>query len=67
MTKKLGVYKCSACGQTLEVVEMGNSQLNCSGSSYALTCSKANAQVACCGNPMEFLAPNTIDAPTEKA
>lgn len=66
MAKNLGVYKCSACGYMLEVVEMGKAQLTCTGSSYALTCSKADAQVVCCGKPMELLEPNTVEASTEK-
>jgi superoxide reductase len=66
MAKNLGVYRCSDCGYMLEVVEMGKAQLKCSGSSYALTCSKADAQIVCCGKGMELLEPNTVEASTEK-
>ncbi|MZP31472.1 desulfoferrodoxin [Heliobacterium undosum] len=66
MAKNLGIYRCDACGYTLEVVEMGKEQLVCKGHSYALTCSKADAQVVCCGKPMELLEPNTVEASREK-
>lgn len=66
MGKNLGIYKCPACGYTLEVVEMGKKQLVCTGHSYASTCSIADAQVACCGKAMELLEPNTVEASTEK-
>ena len=66
MAKNLGVYRCATCGYMLEVVSMGKAKLECSGSSYALTCSKADAQVACCGKPMELLVPNTVEASQEK-
>lgn len=62
----LDVYRCSECGHTLEVIEKGKPQLVCNGSSYALTCSKANAQVTCCEKLMELLIPNTVDASSEK-
>ncbi len=66
MGKNLGIYKCPACGYTLEVVEMGKKQLVCTGHSYASTCSIADAEVACCGKAMELLEPNTVEASTEK-
>ncbi|MDF2874815.1 MAG: dfx [Sporomusa sp.] len=66
MGKNLGIYKCPACGYTLEVVEMGKKQLVCTGQSYASTCSIADAKVSCCGKQMELLEPNTVEASTEK-
>ncbi|MPM46308.1 Desulfoferrodoxin [bioreactor metagenome] len=66
MLKGLSIYRCSDCCNSLEVIEKGEPQLVCNGSSYALRCSKADAQVSCCGKPMELLIPNTVDASSEK-
>ncbi|MTV50930.1 desulfoferrodoxin [Heliobacillus mobilis] len=66
MANNLGIYRCSACGYSLEVIEMGKEQLVCGGSSYALTCLKADAQIQCCGKSMELLIPNTVEASVEK-
>lgn len=66
MQNNLGIYHCPACGYTLEVVELGKKKTTCTGVSYALTCSIADAQVVCCGKPMKLLEPNTAEASTEK-
>lgn len=57
MPKGLSIYRCSDCCNSLEVIEKGKPQLVCNSSSYALSC---------CGKPMEFLIPNTVDASSEK-
>lgn len=66
MAKNLGIYRCSTCGYTLEVVELGQKKMVCSGESYTHTCFLADATVSCCGNAMELLEPNTVEASTEK-
>lgn len=66
MAKNLGIYRCATCGYTLEVVELGQRKMICTGESYAHTCSLADATVRCCGNAMELLEPNSVEASTEK-
>lgn len=48
MTKKNEVYKCSLCGNIVEVLHTGAGEL------------------VCCGQPMELMAENTVDAAKEK-
>lgn len=48
MTKRLEVYKCSICGNIVEVLEAGGGEL------------------VCCGQPMDLLVENTVDAAKEK-
>lgn len=48
MTKTRELYKCSRCGNVVEVVYSGASALTC------------------CGQPMEKLSENTVDASLEK-
>jgi len=48
MTKKNEVYKCSLCGNIVEVVHTGAGEL------------------VCCGQPMDLMAANTVDAALEK-
>jgi len=46
---KLGqIYKCSVCGNMVELIRVGGGNL------------------VCCGQPMELLAENTVDASLEK-
>ncbi len=66
MAKNLGFYRCPTCGYTLEVVELGQKKMVCTGESYAHTCFLADAIVSCCGKAMELLEPNTVEASTEK-
>ena len=66
MAKNLGIYRCAACGYTLEVVELGQKKFTCGEASYARTCFIADAIVTCCDKPMELLEPNTVEASTEK-
>ena len=48
MTKKNEVYKCSLCGNIVQVLHTGAGEL------------------VCCGQPMELLTENTVDAAQEK-
>lgn len=48
MTKKNEVYKCSLCGNIVEVLHTGAGEL------------------VCCGQPMDLMAENTVDAAKEK-
>jgi superoxide reductase len=48
MTQKNGVYKCSLCGNIVEVLHVGAGEL------------------VCCGQDMELLTENTVDAAKEK-
>lgn len=48
MTKKNEVYKCTLCGNIVEVLHTGAGEL------------------VCCGQPMELMAENTVDAAKEK-
>lgn len=48
MTKKNEVYKCSLCGNIVEVLHTGAGEL------------------VCCGQPMQLMAENTVDAAKEK-
>jgi len=48
MAQRLEVYKCSICGQIIEVLEGGGGEL------------------VCCGQAMEQLVENTVDAAKEK-
>ncbi len=48
MPKQLEVYKCSVCGNIVEVLHPGAGEL------------------VCCGQPMQLLTENTVDAAKEK-
>ncbi|MFZ5798351.1 MAG: desulfoferrodoxin [Desulfobulbus sp.] len=48
MTKKNEVYKCSLCGNIVEVLHTGAGEL------------------VCCGQPMDLMVENTVDAAKEK-
>jgi len=48
MAKRLEIYKCSVCGNIVEMVHAGGGQL------------------VCCGQPMDLLAENSVDAAKEK-
>jgi superoxide reductase len=48
MTKRLEIYKCSVCGNIVEVIHAGGGQL------------------VCCGQPMNLITENTVDAAKEK-
>jgi len=48
MAKQLEVYKCSVCGNIVEVLHAGAGEL------------------VCCGQPMQQLTENTVDAAKEK-
>jgi superoxide reductase len=48
MAEKMGIYKCKACGNIVQVLH-GEEPL-----------------VICCGNPMDLLVENTVDAAKEK-
>lgn len=48
MAKQLEVYKCSLCGNIVEVLHGGVGEL------------------VCCGQPMQLLTENTVDAAKEK-
>jgi superoxide reductase len=48
MPKQLEVYKCSICGNIVEVLHAGAGEL------------------VCCGQPMQLLTENTVDAAKEK-
>jgi superoxide reductase len=48
MTKRLEVYKCSVCGNTVEVLTAGEGEL------------------VCCGQAMDLMTENTVDAAKEK-
>ena len=48
MTELKQVYKCSVCGNIVEVLHTGAGEL------------------VCCGQPMELMEPNTVDAAQEK-
>ena len=48
MAKQLEVYKCSLCGNIVEVLHGGVGEL------------------VCCGEPMQLLTENTVDAAKEK-
>lgn len=48
MTNRSEIYKCSVCGNTVEIVHEGPGQL------------------VCCGQPMNRLTENTVDASREK-
>jgi superoxide reductase len=48
MTERLEVYKCSVCGNTVEVLTAGGGEL------------------VCCGQAMDLMTENTVDAAKEK-
>jgi superoxide reductase len=48
MTARLEVYKCSVCGNTVEVLTAGEGEL------------------VCCGQAMNLMTENTVDAAKEK-
>ncbi|MFA5878725.1 MAG: desulfoferrodoxin [Candidatus Margulisiibacteriota bacterium] len=48
MTQKLEIYKCSICGNIIEVTHASVGEL------------------VCCGQPMQLMQENTVDASTEK-
>ncbi|WP_432821767.1 desulfoferrodoxin [Trichloromonas sp.] len=48
MPKQLEIYKCSVCGNIVEVLHAGAGEL------------------VCCGQPMQLLTENTVDAAKEK-
>lgn len=48
MVAKLQIYKCSVCGNVVEVLHVGGGQL------------------VCCGQPMNLISENTVDASKEK-
>ncbi len=48
MAKLMEVYKCSVCGNIVEVLHAGEGEL------------------VCCGQPMNLLSENTVDAAKEK-
>jgi superoxide reductase len=48
MTARLEVYKCSVCGNTVEVLTAGGGEL------------------VCCGQAMDLMTENTVDAAKEK-
>jgi superoxide reductase len=48
MTEQNQVYKCSICGNIVEVLQRGDGEL------------------VCCGQPMNLLVENTVDASKEK-
>jgi len=48
MTRKNEIYKCSLCGNIVEVVHTGAGEL------------------VCCGQPMDLMTENTVDAAKEK-
>jgi len=50
----------------LESSRAGTKKFTCGEASYARTCFIADAIVTCCDKPMELLAPNTVEASTEK-
>lgn len=52
MSTELKVYKCSICGHVIEVLNNGTRL--------------AAAKTICCGKEMDLLAPNTVEASTEK-
>lgn len=51
MKKELIIKKCKSCGAIVKVIE----DCNCS-----------NCGIICCGEPMEKLVPNSVDAAIEK-
>ena len=51
MKNELVIKKCKSCGATVKVIE----DCNCNG--YG---------IVCCGNPMEVMVPNSVDAAVEK-
>ena len=51
MKKELVVKKCKSCGATVKVIK----DCNCNG-----------CGIICCGEPMEKLVPNSVDAAVEK-
>ena len=51
MKKELVIKKCKKCGATVKVLE----DCHCGG-----------CGIVCCGEPMETLVPNSVDAAVEK-
>ena len=51
MKNELVIKKCKSCGATVKVIE----DCNCD------VCG-----IVCCGNPMEVMVPNSVDAAVEK-
>ena len=51
MNKELIIKKCKSCGATVKVIN----DCNCNG-----------CGIVCCGEPMEKLVPNSVDAAVEK-
>ncbi len=51
MKNELIIKKCKSCGATVKVIE----DCNCN-----------NCGIICCGEPMEILEPNSVDAAVEK-
>lgn len=51
MKNELIIKKCKSCGATVKVIE---------------DCNCKNCGIICCGEPMEILEPNSVDAAIEK-
>ena len=51
MNKELIIKKCKSCGATVKIID----DCNCNG-----------CGIVCCGEPMEKLVPNSVDAAVEK-
>ena len=51
MKNELVIKRCKSCGATVKVIE----DCNCEG-----------CGIVCCGEPMEVLKPNSVDAAVEK-
>ncbi|MCX7970861.1 MAG: desulfoferrodoxin family protein [Negativicutes bacterium] len=66
MKNELVVYHCPRCGFTLDVISAGKAGLSCSGESFAKTCEGVHHDLRCCGQKMEMLKANTVEASTEK-
>ena len=57
MAKNLGIYRCAACGYTLEVVELGQKKFTCGEASYARTCFIAMPLSLAATNPWSYWNP----------
>ena len=51
MKNELVIRKCSKCGATVRVIE---------------DCNCDNCGIVCCGEPMQVMVPNSVDAAVEK-
>ena len=51
MKNELVIKKCSKCGATVKVIE---------------DCNCDNCGIVCCGEPMQVMVPNSVDAAVEK-